>query len=473
VTVAPADGSVFRGVSGLVATANNGIWFSEARGLIHIEEDEARRLEKDPGYRVKYQALDVLDGLSDGLQSRYPERNMIEGTDGRLWFATALGVIGLDPKRIPTRPLPPQAAILSLIANEQKHLLPASAKISLPARTTSLQFVYTAGSLAIPERVRFRHKLDGQDKDWQEAGTRREAFYTNLGPGSYRFHVMASNGDGLWKEAGTTAGFLIQPAFFQTGWFFSLCVAAGGVFLWMLYILRIRHVTAQVQTRLGERMMERERIARELHDTLLQGFSGLVLKFQAAMKQLPQDLPARQIMESALDRADEVLLEGRTRVRDLRSESIERQDLAAALEDCGEELQHEGAPSLGLVITGTPRPLDPIVYDEVYRIGREALVNAFQHSKASTIEVEITYEPSGFRLRVRDDGCGIHQNVLDHGRPGHWGLAGIRERAQNIGGKLTIWSHAGAGTELELTIPARLVYKLIPQESRWRKWWKR
>jgi signal transduction histidine kinase len=327
--------------------------------------------------------------------------------------------------------------------------------------------------LAIPERVRFRHKLDGQDKDWQEAGTRREAFYTNLGPGSYRFHVMASNGDGLWKEAGTTAGFLIQPAFFQTGWFFSLCVAAGGVFLWMLYILRIRHVTAQVQTRLGERMMERERIARELHDTLLQGFSGLVLKFQAAMKQLPQDLPARQIMESALDRADEVLLEGRTRVRDLRSESIERQDLAAALEDCGEELQHEGAPSLGLVITGTPRPLDPIVYDEVYRIGREALVNAFQHSKASTIEVEITYEPSGFRLRVRDDGCGIHQNVLDHGRPGHWGLAGIRERAQNIGGKLTIWSHAGAGTELELTIPARLVYKLIPQESRWRKWWKR
>jgi signal transduction histidine kinase/ligand-binding sensor domain-containing protein len=457
-TVAPADGSGFRGVKGIIATSGNGIWIGEARGIIHIEETETRRIEKDPRYRVNYEVLDASDGLSDRLQSPYPAPNMIEGTDGRLWFATAQGVAWLDPKRVPPKPLPPSATVISLSANGDKHLLPVSALINLPAHTTSLQFAYTAGSLAVPERVRFRYKLEGQDKDWQDGGASRQASYTNLGPGSYRFHLMASNTEGVWKEAETTVGFLIQPTFFQTYWFYSLCALAALGVLWQLYRFRMRQVSAQMQGRLEERMAERERIARELHDTLLQGFQGLTLHFQGVMKQIPDELPARETMRKALGYADGVLKEARERVRDLRAEGPTAHDLSLDLTSYGEGLAGDKSVKFKITIVGTPRLLHPVAGDEIRRIAREALANAFQHSQASSIEVEMTYDPAGFSLRVRDDGVGIDQNVLNSGRQGHWGLSGMRERARKVGGDCRIWSSAGKGTEIDLKVAARVAY---------------
>jgi signal transduction histidine kinase len=290
---------------------------------------------------VKYQAFDILDGLSDGLQASYPEPNMIEGTDGRLWFATAQGVVWLDPKRIPTKPLPPTPAILSITSNDHTYGFPAPAEINLPPHTVNLQFAYTAPSLAIPERVRFRYKLEGSDKDWRDAGSRREASYTNLGPGSYRFHVMASNTEGAWNTAEAVTGFIIQPALYQTYWFYALCVCAALGLLWELYRLRLRQMSArlsvQMQGRLEAQLAERERIARELHDTLLQGFQGLTLHFQAVMEQIPAQEPARQLMKKALTYADAVLLEGRQRVRDLRPEGSEGHELSQEIAAFGEE----------------------------------------------------------------------------------------------------------------------------------------
>jgi signal transduction histidine kinase/ligand-binding sensor domain-containing protein len=470
-TVDPADGSVFRAVKGIVATADNGIWFGEERGIIHIEDAETRRIEKNPDYRVKYQAFDILDGLSDVLQTYYPAPNMIEGTDGRLWFATAQGVVWLDPKRIPTRPFPPTPAVISVTTNDHSYDLPAPSEIKLPPHTVNLQFAYTAPSLAIPERVRFRYKLDGSDKEWRSAGSRREASYTNLGPGSYRFHVMASNSDGVWNKTEAVTDFIIQPALYQMHWFYALCVCAALGILWGLYRLRLgqmsARLSAQMQGRLEARFAERERIARELHDTLLQGFQGLTLHFQAVMEQIPDREPARQSMKKALTYADAVLLEGRQRVRELRLEDTKVHELSQQIAAYGEELVKDRAIVFNVTVVGTPQPLHPVVSDEIYRIAREALVNAFRHSQSAKIEVEITYDAANVCLRVRDDGAGIGPEVLAGGKDGHWGLSGMRERAHNIGAQMNVLSNPGSGTEVDLTLPAKVAYVGSPK----RRWW--
>jgi signal transduction histidine kinase len=223
-----------------------------------------------------------------------------------------------------------------------------------------------------------------------------------------------------------------------------------------------------MRSRLEERVAERERIARELHDTLLQGVQGLILKFQDATEDIPRDSAARRKMEEALDRADDVLIEGRDRVKDLRTSPSPSLDLPTAIGAMGEELAREHSNRFNLSVDGTPRALAPIVQEEVVRIAREAMGNAFRHASATKIETEIIYHRADLRLRVRDDGRGIDSPILDRGRPDHWGLPGMRERAKKIGANFQVWSRPGAGTEIEVKVPARMAY--LRNERRWR-WW--
>jgi signal transduction histidine kinase len=461
-TVNPSDGSTFGGISGIVADPEDGLWFSENRGVMHIREAQLRQLGSG---QVEFESFSLLDGLTAELRGPLASPSAVRTTDGRLWFATTKGLAWINPKRIVRNTVPPPVLIESAIANGRKY--DTSTSLSLPPRIANLQIAYTATSLTVPERVRFRYKLEGQDKEWLDAGTRREAFYTNLDPGSYQFRVIACNNDGVWNETGTVLHFVVLPAFNQTVWFRILCIIALAGCLWLLYLLRLKQATAQVQQRLGARLEERARIARELHDTLLQGFQGLMLRFHAVMKTIPDDHQARNLMENVLDRADEVLLEGRERVRDLRQDEISANELPHMLAACGEELGRDHAIRFSLSVLGTQQPLDPTVGFEAYRIGREALTNAFQHSRSSKIEVEITYDHSRVGLRVRDDGVGINHDVLHRGRVGHWGLPGMRERAQKIGSQIKIWSQDGAGTEIELTIPAAVAYPLSGNKWRW------
>ena len=459
----PSEGNAFGSVSGIVADPEDGLWFSENRGVIHIREAQLQQLGSG---KVEFESFGLLDGITAELRGSLASPSAVQTTDGRIWFATTKGLAWINPKRVVRNTAPPPVMVEFVIANGRKY--DTSTFLRLPPRTGNLQIAYTATSLTIPERVRFRYKLEGQDNEWQDAGTRREAFYTNLDPGSYQFRVIACNNDGVWNEAGSTLHFVVLPAFNQTLWFKILCIVALAGCLWLLYLLRLKQATAHVHERLGARMEERVRIARELHDTLLQGFQGLVLRFDAVMKTIPQDHPARNLMENVLDRADGLLLEGRERVRDLRHEEISANELQARLVTCGDQLRQNHAIRFSLSVIGTPQPLDPTVGDEVYRIGQEALTNAFQHSKSSKIEAEITYDHSRLRLRVRDDGAGIDQDVLLRGRDGHWGLVGMRERTQKIGGQLKIWSQEGAGTEVELAIPASIAYPLYGKAARWR-----
>jgi signal transduction histidine kinase len=314
--------------------------------------------------------------------------------------------------------------------------------------------------------VRFRYKLDGWDRDWQDAGTRRQAFYTNLAPRKYRFRVAACNNSGVWNEAGTFLDFSIAPAYYQTTWFRVLCVAAFLGLLWALYQLRLRQLARQFNMRLEERVSERTRIARDLHDTLLQSFHGLMFQFQAARNMLPRRPDeAMDVLDSAIGATEQAISEGRSAIQQLRSEQVDESDLARWLTNIGEELarsqQTNGdSPMFRATVEGEQQTLSPLARTEICRITREILQNACRHAQAQHIEAEIRYDDHLLRVRIRDDGKGIDPQILQAGgSAGHWGLRGVRERAQQIGARLDFWSEAGAGTEVELSVPAAVAYE--------------
>lgn len=365
--------------------------------------------------------------------------------------------LALDPAQDDAGRPRPEVVIRSVVAGKASYA--PEPDLQLPERTTSLRIDYAAEGVAATDGVNFHYRLEGVDESWQDAGTRRQAFYTNLGSGAYRFQVMASGGHGSWGKAGATLDFSIRPTFFQTGWFHVLSWIAGFIFLWMMYLVRLRQMTLRLRARLEERYGERERIARELHDTLLQGVQGLILRFHALANRSADPL-MRELIEQTLDHADTVLEEGRDRVRALRDLAHPVDDLAAGLTALGREMAEIHNVSFRVQQLRNSRELDPIVRDEIYQVGREALFNAFQHAAAHSIEVELAYDPRELRLRVRDSGKGIDAEVLRTGnRPGHWGLRGMRERAGKIAGTLDIWSREGSGTEVELRVPAATAYR--------------
>src|SRR5688572_14278243 len=302
--------------------------------------------------------------------------------------------------------------------------------------------------------MRFRYRLVGYDTDWQDVGTRRQAFYSDLPPRDYVFQVTASNNDGVWNETGAAVSIVIPPTFTQTRAFLALCAIAAMVLLWGAYAARIRQVTARERSRLQERLSERERIARELHDTLLQGMQGLILKVHAAAN-TPEP---RQALNEALDRADALLAEGRDRVKDLRTSTTALVSLRQRLLEAVELVSEEGRAKLRVIEQGTPRDLYPSVREEVVSITSEAMTNALRHAAAATIEIEVSYERRCLRINVRDDGRGMEASIVQGGREGHFGLIGMQERTQRIRGQLNIWSRPGAGTEVSLTVPAGVAY---------------
>jgi signal transduction histidine kinase len=269
---------------------------------------------------------------------------------------------------------------------------------------------------------------------------------------------MASNSEGLWNGAPASVPLEVEPQLSETWWFrvTGLCLTAAAIFAAFRY--RVARVHAAINLRFEERLGERTRIARELHDTLLQSFQGLMLRLQVVDDLLPPG-KAKEQLEQSLERADQAIAEGRSALYDLRSSATTTNDLAQAVRALGDEMATQNSTAFHLVVEGRTRDLHPIVRDELYRIIREALRNAFSHAAANHIETEMTYGERAFRLRIRDDGQGIPREMLEAGRSGHYGLPGMRERARQIGAKLEIWSGAKAGTEIELSIEGSTAYR--------------
>lgn len=460
-------------ISGIIAAKNGDLWLNEVRGIINIPASEIRQLNENPEYAVKYRLFDFEDNLPGGTQMNYTVSTAIEATDGRLWFATDNGLAQIDPANLIKNTVPPPVSIRSVNINE-KTFQPFKS-LRFPAGTEDLRINYTALSLSVPERVQFKYRLEGLDDHWREAGNRREAFYTNLSPGRYRFQVIAANNDGIWNEEGAALDFEILPMFYQTTWFYFLCLLAFAVLIWLGFMRRIHLVKSRLHLQFEERLAERTRIAQELHDSLLQGFVSVSMQLNVAVENLPDDSPSKRHLSRILELMNRVRDEGRNTLRGLRYSNRDNkgsleQDFADIRQNLSE--QQDEQADFRVVVEGSPRRLQPIIRDEAFHIGREALLNAYRHSKAKKIEVVIEYAAKYLKISVRDDGRGIDEQVLKAGRDGHWGLTGMRERAKKIGAQFKVWSRTAAGTEIELVIPQHTAFEKNSSKA-FLKWFNR
>jgi signal transduction histidine kinase/ligand-binding sensor domain-containing protein len=448
---APVLASLF----GIAEAADDSVWLGTASGIVRIARPILMKAFAEPQAPLDFQLFEAADGYAGMPPSDVFDNSLVAGPDGKIWFLMNDGLAWIDPSHLYRNVEPPPVVITSVTANGQNYNMPEG--VTLPPGTSQLEIDYTGLSLAVPERVRFRYKLTGVDKEWIDPGVRRQAFYTNVEPGEYSFQVIAANNDGVWNEQGATLRVTIEPTFLQSIWFKLLIGLGVAGLAWLAYSIRLKQQAARLQGRFNVRIAERERIARELHDTLLQGFQGLLLRFQSVANRTPVGSEIRTSLDEALDRADAVLVDGRARVRGLRTTATEG-DLAKAIIECAHNAIAGDNPQFRITVEGSSRALHALVAEEATRIAEEAIRNAVRHADAKAIEVTLSYG-AGVGLIVRDDGIGMPQSILSKGeKAGHFGLIGMRERAQRIGARLDVTSREGAGTEIILTIPGRAAY---------------
>jgi signal transduction histidine kinase/ligand-binding sensor domain-containing protein len=441
-------------VTGLVEDRDRNIWINGSHAIARVASAEIATAVSEPSHHIA--AREFHEGDFKGSDVGHYSRNSVQiDGRGRLWFATANGVIYIDPQHIDRLAHPPTLSIRSITADGR----PLTSSRTFPPRIDTLNVQYFGLNLSDPTGVVYRYRLQGSDANWQDVETRTEAVYTHLQPGKYVFEVEASNGDGVWTSPFYSSAFRILPAFYQTWWFEALCAAMGALVIWLGLTMRVKYVGAQIKMRIEERAEERVRIARELHDTLLQGVQGLLLNFHAAAQRVPVGHESRQALEKALTSADRVILEGRDRVTRLRSENLKNGQLEPSIRELADDLATRSKMQFELEATGTQKPLDPEVEDEVYFIARETLMNSFLHSGASQAAVTLDYEKDRFTMECKDNGRGFTERELQECQTnGHWGIRGMSERAQRIGADFNLKSAPGEGVRVSIVVPAGRAY---------------
>ena len=444
-----------------IAESNGWLWITTRDHVLRVR---SAALLKQSFREEDYREFGVSEGLPsvEGVK-RSP--SLVEDNRGQLWLSLNRGISVLQPSAFASPAFPVTTRVDGILVDGR--FIASADQMRIPPGRHRLTFRYAGVNVSNPDGVRYRYRLDNVDSAWSEPTPLREIDYTNIPPGQFRFHVVARNPDGVWSAQETTLTFQVEPEYWQNRWFQGVSVAALLLLLLGLYRARLQQLHHQFNVGLEARVNERTRIARELHDTLLQSFQGVLMRFQAVSNGLEEGEPKEEL-EGAIDRAAQAITEGRNAVQGLRSAAVETNDLAAALGTLGKELAagESRAPEFTMQVEGAARDLHPILRDEVYRIGGEALRNAFRHADARRIEVELRYDERQFRVRVRDDGKGIDPgHLVGSGPAGHFGLRGMRERANRVGGKLTVWSSdpraegkLDSGTEVELRIPAAHAY---------------
>ncbi|MGB9031393.1 MAG: triple tyrosine motif-containing protein, partial [Acidobacteriaceae bacterium] len=442
------------GIFALVEDDSQAIWLYSQCGLIRIARAELNNWWQHPDSVVHTQVLDESDGVQPELTSLKPQT--AKTLDGRLWFANGRLLQSVDVAHPGGNSIPPPVQIESVIADRESYT--PREGLRLGPRTRDLEIAYTAFSYVAPQKVRFRYRLEGRDPGWQDPGTRRQAFYTDLGPGNYRFRVIASNNDGVWNDAGAQLNFSIAPAWYQTMWFEFACSAFILLVVWAIFQLRMRRLAAAMNARFDERLDERTRLAREFHDTLLQTIQGSKMVADDALDEPVDSSRMHRALEKLSTWMGQATQEGRAALNSLRASTTQRNDLADAFRRATEDDLIPSSMSVAISVVGIPGEMHPIVRDEICRIGYEAIRNASLHSRASQLDVELSYTQD-LMLRVKDKGVGIDPGFLDKGKDGHYGLQGMRERSARIGGKLSLFSSAASGTEIRLVVPGNIIFR--------------
>ena len=457
------DGGSLKNVTGIVLSPQGDLWVHTLEGVFQLPAKDVHQAEVDPSHPVHFRKFDTLDGLPGSPALQFPLPSVVKSTDGRLWFATSNGVVWLDPSQLISNHLPPHVVIDSVEA-DGKVYVPRDG-LTLPAHTENIRITFSVVSLTKPERVDAKIRMRGLNNDWRDVGSQREASYSHLGPGHYHFDVVGANEDGVWNNVGARVEFGIRPAFYQTLWFVVLCACLAAIALWQAFAFRLRQVNRQLRVRLEARHAERERIARDLHDTLLQSFPGLFMKMQAGVNRLPEDVAERQFLNQALDQARGIIVESRDQVSRLRSE--EYGNLSEVLSVFAKEHAGRSGMTLNVSVEGRERSLKKEIFEEASFIMKEAMRNAHEHSGGNLLTVHLDYRPDVLLLELQDNGNGIDPAILDAGeKPGHWGLMGMRERAKQMSAKLSIESPPGNGTRVRLCIPGRIAYATFSKTRR-------
>jgi ligand-binding sensor domain-containing protein/two-component sensor histidine kinase len=443
---------------------DHSVWLYTECGLLSFSEDDLLSWITQPSRTVTItHFLDSTEGVENNPNGGWFAPQTALTKDGRILFAMRTGLGVLDPRHLNQNALPPPVHIEGVTADGRE--IGNTGRTSLPAKTSAIHISYTALSFAAPRKVKFRYKLQGYDKDWSPLGFLREATYTNLPPGNYSFRVIACNNSGVWNDQGAVFDFVVLPAWYQRLWFWSLSAIAVICLLSVIFWIRLKAAERELSVRFSERITERMRIARELHDTLLQALQGLVLSVSNFTSRVSAAPEVQLEMENALQRADQLMISGRERIKDLRGELDEARDLKAELDSVAHDASPDFHPNITVSVDGVPIYLNPIAQDEILWIAKEALANACRHSGAKWIHIQVSYERNEVRVSVRDNGRGMDARASLTQHSGHFGLVGMHERAEGIGGRLSIKSTEGGGTAIGLSVPGRIAYR---KKSGWR-----
>jgi signal transduction histidine kinase/ligand-binding sensor domain-containing protein len=435
-------------VYGILDDGAGNFWFSSAQGIFKARKEDLRALAEGKTHQVDVTSFDTRDGMKVRACHVGNQPNVWKARDGKMYFCTMKGLAIVDPLQNFSNPLPPPVYVEKALINRET--LPLESPLEQPVGQGEVEIRYAALSYLLPHKVQFKFKLDGFDRDWVDAGSRRVAYYMNLPPGPYRFRVLACNNDGVWNISGASLEFYLKPRFYQTRLFYTILIAAGILLGWFMNRLR----THELKARYSAVLAERNRIAQEIHDTLAQNLAGIALQLDSVSLQLT-DVPnhLRNVLEQACSLTRYSLAEARRAVSDLRTDELERRELASALPDIGSRMVAGTGIQSQVNVEGTPRQLNAVAEKNLLRIFQEAMANAVKHARANVIQVDLKYKTDGLTLEVRDDGCGFDAEKVAPLSIGHYGLIGMRERVGRIGGSLTLCSKAEEGTLVRVEVP--------------------
>ena len=443
-----SDPEAVRAISGLLTTPDGALWLNGSAGVVRIDRQDVAKAMADPSQVIPVRVYGQGEGVPGGAQPA-TGHTLVQGGDGRLWIASSGGLAWIDPLHLSVNTRPPEVYIRSVVADGT--LLDAAKALTVPHGTHALRFEFTAVVLADASRAKFRYQLSGVDAGWQTAGDQHEANYSNLRPGKYVFHVIASNEDGVWNTDGATMEVTIPPAFYQTPLFAVIVCAVLLLLAFLAYRRHIGQVRRTLTRQMLERHAERERIARELHDTIFQDMQALLMVVRAHRESSASTQGSG--MDRAIENAEGALVKGRERIEKLRNMEEPGVDIQARLHDMIDGLPDGCASKLHVQCRGSAWPLSSDVADEIAWIAREAVLNACAHAKASVIEVSIVFSRRHLMLAIVDDGIGIAVEILSGAmHSGRWGLQGMRERAASVGARFCIENIEAGGTRISIKV---------------------
>lgn len=443
-------------ITGIAFASNGDMWIHAMSGVYRAPARDVTRAESDPAHALPLRKFDGFDGLPGPPDIHYGHPTIVKSTDGRLWFATINGVVWLDPGQLVSNPVPPSIVITGISADDKSYI--PRDKLTFPAHTRNLDIEFSVLSLTLPERVGAKVRLLGVDSDWKDVGTRREVSYSNLAPGMHQLDIVASNNDGIRNQVDAHMAFYIKPAFHQTLWFKGVCVIAMLIVLWLAIALRLRHLSHRLRVSLEAKHKERESIARELHDTLLQGMQGLLMQMEFWARRADLAPKQRDAATAIEEKMRDVLIDGRDKIRLLRQDDKRDFDLVSELLTVGQQASTNSPTLFALRVEGEPLPIRQEARVEIFAIAREAILNAYRHADADNVVTTIIYGFNALRIVVIDDGLGIDRELMEaRQREGHWGISGMHERAEKINARLEI-DASTLGTAIHLIVPKREAY---------------